>query len=125
MRCDLVEFEQALEDGELERAVSLYGGAFMDGFFLDDAEEFERWVERERTRLADAQARALEELANTAEDRGEWRAATRWRKALVALDPCDTSAALRLMQVPEDIKPFFDRYPVDQLLLIHIHPGFV
>ncbi len=42
---DVVEFMGALDQGELERAVAVYGGPFMDGFYLSEALEFERWAE--------------------------------------------------------------------------------
>ena len=51
---DVREFETARQAGDLERAVELYGGPFLDGFFLTDAQEFERWVENERAGFAQA-----------------------------------------------------------------------
>ena len=47
IRSDVDDFQRALERGALEEAASLYQGAFLDGFFLSDAPEFERWVEEE------------------------------------------------------------------------------
>src|SRR5205814_2157898 len=49
---DVQEFEAALAQVELERAVALYHGPFLDGFFLSGAPEFERWTDGERARLA-------------------------------------------------------------------------
>src|SRR5438128_8676022 len=49
---DVRQFDEALERGDQAAAVALYDGPFLDGFFLSGAEEFERWVESERTRLA-------------------------------------------------------------------------
>jgi transposase len=51
----------------------VYGGPLLDGFYVADAPEFERWVEGERDRLGRAYARALERLAEAA--RGYARAA--------------------------------------------------
>lgn len=42
---DLTAFAAAARAGEAERAASLYSGSFLDGFFLRDAPEFERWAE--------------------------------------------------------------------------------
>jgi DNA-binding SARP family transcriptional activator/Tfp pilus assembly protein PilF len=101
IECDVVGFETALARGEAERAVALYGGPFLDGFFLVEAPEFERWVERERERLAGSCARALEELAGAAERAGDpGEAVTRW-KARAALDPYDSRVALRVMRALE------------------------
>ena len=48
---DVGLFEHKLAAGDLEGAVALYRGAFLDGVFLTDTPEFEAWVESERTRL--------------------------------------------------------------------------
>src|SRR2546422_153569 len=63
---DVRLFDEALERGDQAAAVALYGGPFLDGFFLSETEEFERWVESERTRLAKRVFRALEALAREA-----------------------------------------------------------
>ncbi len=101
VQCDVVAFEEALASGEPERAVALYTGPFLDGFFLSDAPEFERWVDRERDRLAAAYAKALEGLAEAAERAGESGAAVAWWRARAAHDPYDSRIALRLMQAME------------------------
>ena len=103
VRCDLVAFEEALARGELGRAVALYTGPFIDGFFLDDAPEFERWVDRERDRLAAAYAKAVEGLAEAAERAGDKGAAVEWWKTRADQDPYDSRVALRLMHALEGI----------------------
>jgi serine/threonine-protein kinase len=52
VRVDSVELEAALARSDFERAVTLYTGPFLDGFFLSEAPEFDHWVDRERDRLA-------------------------------------------------------------------------
>jgi serine/threonine-protein kinase len=49
VRCDAVEFAAAVENGRLARALELYRGDFMPGFYLSGCVEFERWIEDERT----------------------------------------------------------------------------
>lgn len=101
VHCDVVAFEEALAGGAPDRAVALYAGPFLDGFFLDDAPEFERWVDRERDRLATARAKALEGLAEAAERTGDAGEAVPWWKSRAAHDPYDSRVALRLMQALE------------------------
>jgi tetratricopeptide (TPR) repeat protein len=48
---DVAELEAALDRGEVERALALHRGPFLDGFSLGDVPEFERWAQRERERL--------------------------------------------------------------------------
>ena len=70
---DTASFDAAMARGDHEAAVALYRGPLLDGFFLDDAPEFERWTDRERARLADSYARALEALADAAAGRRDFR----------------------------------------------------
>src|SRR5206468_1430285 len=52
---DVADLETALARTELERAIALYVGPFLDGVHLDHAHgspEFEHWVDAERARLA-------------------------------------------------------------------------
>jgi DNA-binding SARP family transcriptional activator len=103
VRCDVVAFEEALAAGEPARAVAHYTGPFLDGFFLDDAPEFERWGERERDRLAGRYARALEELADTADRANDLPAALEWWRARAAHDPFDSRVALHCINALERV----------------------
>ncbi len=99
---DIAEFELALAAGRHEDAVGLYTGPFLDGFFVPDAPEFERWAESERQRLAAAHAAALESLARAATARGDHAGAVvRWRRR-AADDPLDPRIALHLMRAMAD-----------------------
>ncbi|MDQ3308882.1 MAG: hypothetical protein M3497_02005, partial [Gemmatimonadota bacterium] len=60
VRTDVIEFEQALEQGDMERAVTLYTGPLLDGVYLSDNAEWESWVDGERERLSRLYGRALE-----------------------------------------------------------------
>src|SRR5437016_3499004 len=63
---DVQAFEDALERRADAAAAELYAGPFLDGFYLSDAAEFERWVEAARRRLRDRATAALERLAAAA-----------------------------------------------------------
>jgi serine/threonine-protein kinase len=95
---DVVEFESALARGSLADVVALYRGPFLNGFYLDDAPEFERWVTGERARLATRYSEALERLASNAEKAGDYSAAVRWRRLFVEADPISSRSALALMR---------------------------
>jgi TolB-like protein/DNA-binding SARP family transcriptional activator len=98
---DVIAFEEALRSGDHEGAVTLYRGPFLDGFFLSDAPEFERWAAAERQRLADARAIALESLAEAAVARRDFPVALEWWKERAAHDPLDSRVALCLMRTLE------------------------
>jgi TolB-like protein/DNA-binding SARP family transcriptional activator len=96
LACDARRFEDAVERGALDEAARLYAGPFLDGFFIEDGEEFERWLIAERDRLHAVYARALERLAIDCEGRGDRRAGLdAWRR-LVADDPLNSRLACRL-----------------------------
>ena len=95
---DVWVFEDALERGEVERAVLQYCGPFLDGFFLSGTAEFDHWTELERARLARRCAEALRTLAEARELCSDWSgAASRWRQ-LAALEPYSGPIVLRLMR---------------------------
>jgi len=96
---DVAAFEEALEERRLEDAVAAYGGPLLDGFYVSDAPEFERWVDGERDRLARAYAQALEALATAAEGEGRLLDAAEWWRRLASHDPCSSRVALRLAGV--------------------------
>ena len=73
---DVVEFDDALQRNDIDAAIRLYAGPFLDGFFVPRAPEFERWMENERRSLAHDYATALERVAALSTDRGD--AATAW-----------------------------------------------
>jgi DNA-binding SARP family transcriptional activator len=94
---DLHHFERALAVGAHDDAVADYAGPFLDGFFLPNLIEFERWVERVRQRLALGYARALESLAVKARLGGDMAAAVHWYRRLVGHDPLSTTSVLGLL----------------------------
>jgi serine/threonine-protein kinase len=96
--CDAWEFSAALERRDWQRAVELHVAPFLDGFYLTDADELERWVDAQRERLARERARALEALAEEAERDQVLPDAVRWWRALAVHDPYSSRIALRLMR---------------------------
>jgi DNA-binding SARP family transcriptional activator/TolB-like protein len=94
---DVRDFDDALDADDPERAVALYRGPFLDGFYISGSPDFEQWTSAERSRLAGRMADALERLATAAEARTDLRAAAEWRKRAVALNPLDSVATVRLM----------------------------
>jgi DNA-binding SARP family transcriptional activator len=90
---DVVQFQDALDTNQLERAATLYTGAFLEGFYLPGAPEFEEWVEATRTRLHAAALKALEQLARQADADRQYEEAGRWWRRLGELDPYSAAYA--------------------------------
>ena len=74
---DRDEFLDAINRGDAERAVALYGGPFFPAFAAPGGGEFERWADLERSRLHDAFRRALEALGRDAVSRHHLKDAVR------------------------------------------------
>jgi DNA-binding SARP family transcriptional activator/TolB-like protein len=101
IRTDVVEFLTAMAADDLDRAVELYAGPLLDGFHVQDAGMFERWLDGEQDRFQHLYADALETLAGQAEETGDTaRSLQLWRK-LAAHDPYSSRVAVRLMQTLE------------------------
>ena len=85
--CDGAAFERALADGDARRALDLYRGDLLPGFFLSDAPEWEQWLEAERHRLRARAAEAAWRLAEEAEAAANAAEAAHWgRRALSLAD---------------------------------------
>jgi adenylate cyclase len=95
---DLTDFHQALADRCPDGAVGVYGGPFLDGFFVNGATEFEHWVDGERADLERQYRIALEMLSEQARAGGDHRAVAHWCGRLAETDPLNAHAAVRYME---------------------------
>jgi DNA-binding SARP family transcriptional activator/Tfp pilus assembly protein PilF len=98
LQVDLWEFESALARGDHAGAAAAYTGPYLDGFYIEGLAEFERWVEAERLRLAESNARALRCLAQQADDSHDHASAVNWWRRLALVEPFSSSSAIGLMQ---------------------------
>ena len=95
---DVGGFQSALARGDLEGAVEVYRGPFLDGFYLSDAPEFEQWLEAKRARLERSYSGALERLAQSAEATQDHATAVRWWRKLAETDPVSSKNASGLIR---------------------------
>lgn len=95
---DVADFEAAVDAREWRRAVELYAGPLLDGFYLPASAEFDQWMETERAQYARAFARALEALAIEARDDGRAAESVEWWHRLAAAAPDDSRVAMELIR---------------------------
>lgn len=117
---DVAEFEHFLSAGEPERAVELYQGPFLDGFFVKDAATFERWTDEHRRRLHELYSAAVERLARQSVERHDTVAAVRWWRRLAALEPASaraTAGLMRALAATGDRAAALQHYRVHEALL--------
>ena len=90
---DVADFRVAVAAKDWTEAAALYVGPFLDGFYLADAPEFERWTESERASLATDGIRAIEIAAKASADGGRREeAAEHWHR-LTHIDPANSRIA--------------------------------
>lgn len=76
--CDVTQVRAALNSGQLERALTLYRGPLLPGFFVPAGDpDVDEWLDGERRRLASAVAAAALELSRRAVRAGDHAAAVR------------------------------------------------
>jgi TolB-like protein/DNA-binding SARP family transcriptional activator/Tfp pilus assembly protein PilF len=96
--CDAVAFLGAVKRGELEKALDLYRGDLLDGFFAPNASaEFDHWLDAERTRLRRLAAEAADSLSERAEREDVLPEAIRWARRSIAIEPFNESTVRRLV----------------------------
>jgi DNA-binding SARP family transcriptional activator/TolB-like protein len=98
VRADVHEFTEAIEQKDLERAVALYRGAFLDGIHLVDLSSWESWVDTKRARYARAFRQASRDLIRIKLSQGDKRGAIRVAEQWMARDRMDDEAQHRLIE---------------------------
>ena len=99
---DLMDFETARADGQVERARALYTGQFLDGFHLPCLPEFRSWLDAERRALAQAYVDVLLTVAGRATARGDHAAAVDAWRALATTAPLSPRFTAGLMTALAD-----------------------
>ena len=87
-----------LAAGQIERALRLQRGPFLDSFHLDDAEPFEAWARDARRGVRTLAAEAREMLAGAYEGLGNLARAARETRVLVRSEPLDEALRGELMR---------------------------
>ena len=95
---DVRDFDEALARGDDEAAVAFYVGPFLDGIFLRNSTEFDRWSDGERTRFQRAYLDACARLAMRDSAVLRHADAVGWWRLAAASDPLSGRIALDLMR---------------------------
>jgi TolB-like protein/DNA-binding SARP family transcriptional activator/Tfp pilus assembly protein PilF len=98
VRCDAVEFQQAISAGRLEQAMELYAGDFLPAFYVEDAPAVEAWIDEERGHHRRQAFRVATGLAEHEAAAGQEKAAVIWARRAVAIEPFEEAAVRRLME---------------------------
>lgn len=89
LQCDALEFEKAIEAGRPARALELYRGDLLDGFFAGDAIDFEQWLDETRGRYRQQAATAAWIVAQRHESDSQTTLAVDAARRAATLAPLD------------------------------------
>lgn len=115
LRCDVAAFDQALNAGAAEEALTLYRGDLLSALHLPNCPEFERWVESERDRLRRRATEGARALARQEEQAGHPARAAQWYRRALDLypdDETDLRALVRLLDHTGDRAGALKEYEV-------------
>ena len=98
IECDVLALEDDLDAGRVDDAMNRYHGELLQGFHVSEAPEFERWLDAERRRIADAVLAGA--WRNAADNRasGDRDGALQAARRASALAPDDELSLRRLLE---------------------------
>lgn len=96
---DAREFEQNVERGELEAALSAYDGPFLDGFSLPNNGAFEMWADRVRASIERLHRRGRREQIQRLEEAGEATRAVAAARVWAEVQPLEDEAQHKLFEL--------------------------
>ncbi|MEO7367639.1 MAG: BTAD domain-containing putative transcriptional regulator, partial [Gemmatimonadaceae bacterium] len=102
IRSDVQDLERALSSNDHERALELYRGPLADGLFVNEAPEFERWLDQERERIRTGVASAAWALADKSRKEGRFGEATTLARRAFSFTKEEEPALRRLMSFLEN-----------------------
>lgn len=96
---DVGEFLAAVKKKDWQAASALYEGPFLDGFYLAEAEGFERWAEEKRSDFGVDAIRSVNMVARDHQMAGRMSEALNERRRLTRLDPLSGIYATAYMEL--------------------------
>ena len=96
---DVDRFRALVTEGDLETAVGLFRGDFLEGFALRDAPDFEDWARNQADTLRRELTGALARLAAGLEETGDYSAALVHVRRWLSLDPLHEPAHRALIRL--------------------------
>ena len=95
---DVAKFKEAILNNRLSKAISFYKGNLLRGFCLDDALEFENWIEVERGQLKNTWRDAVLSLTKDFDSSGNHAKASEVLESLYQTNPFDEDILRQLLQ---------------------------
>lgn len=97
--CDAAELPRVIERGLLARAIDMYVGDLLPGFYLPDCDAFDEWLADQRTSLREATVAACWALAQHLESQNDKTLATKYARQVTRLDKSNERLLRRSLQM--------------------------
>jgi DNA-binding SARP family transcriptional activator/tetratricopeptide (TPR) repeat protein/TolB-like protein len=98
IQCDVIALDRACSEGRYADALALYHGPLLQGFYVSDSPEFERWLDETRASVHRRATSAAAALTDAAEAAGDSASAADWAHRAAALEPYDERIHRRLVE---------------------------
>jgi DNA-binding SARP family transcriptional activator/Tol biopolymer transport system component len=95
--CDALTFEVAAARGDDAVALAVYLRDLLDGFHVDDAPEFSRWLEAQRAHFRSRAVSCAHALVTRSRETGNYQHALTWAERGAALAPHDEVMATQVI----------------------------
>ena len=89
---DISDLEGELDKDQINAALEIYRGDFLEGFQIKESSEFENWLQGKQTHIRELFAGALHETANMAIHDKDYLCGAKLIRKLLELDPLDEVA---------------------------------
>ncbi|MBA3657569.1 MAG: PAS domain S-box protein [Gemmatimonadaceae bacterium] len=97
--CDAIAFRQEMDAGNYETALGIYQGDLLPECWLEDAPEFERWIERQREDLRDSASAAALKLSEAEFRNDNIAGAMFWAGRAEVLSPHNEQITARVISL--------------------------
>jgi predicted ATPase len=94
---DVHEFETRIANGDLRKALDLYGGELLAGLHVKDSSEFENWRRLEQERLHLLLVDGLQMAISTELSQGDYKNSQNLSMELLGIDPLNENALQQCM----------------------------
>ncbi len=111
--CDAIAFRQEMDAGNYETALGIYQGELLPECWLEDAPEFERWIERQREDLRDSASAAALKLSEAEFRNDNIAGAMFWAGRAEILSPYNeqiTARVISLLNIAGDRSSALQKY---------------
>ncbi len=121
---DVALLTDDLAEGRIAEGLDRYGGDLLPGLYIAESPAFEKWIDRERSRLRLAARKAASTLSEEKERAGDFGGAIDAAKRAAELDPDDEAATRRWISLLDRMGDRSQAFAVYERFRNHMSDAF-